>query len=199
MTCVICPVESHLSLSQRWLLLKSLKKWEQVLLPVTLVQLIILHRLDAFRCKLKAEFALTCIVQILQRSSLPVKIQIATHPNLLFWNTLTAASCLSHEAPVQSQLHKWQKEGCTIPRGDTRSLCCLYSDVHLLLLPYKALNNKFYYSALCKKPFLNCPTFQIASKEVFPSIVMTVWRLLPSPWGPYIDGHSMKYKKMEAS
>lgn len=148
MTYVICPTESCSSLSQSWLLLKSLKKWEQVLLPVTSVQLLRLHRLDAFRCKLKAEFALTCIVQILQSSSLPVRIQVVTYPSLLFWSTLTAASCPSHEASVQSQLHKWQKEGCTIPRGDTISLCCLYSGVHLLLLPYEALNNVLLLSSL---------------------------------------------------
>lgn len=195
----MCPTESCLSLSEGWCLLKGLKKREQVLLPVTSVQLVSLHKLDAFRCKLKAEFALTYIVQILRRSSLPVKIQVATHPSLLFWSTLPAASCPSHEDLVQSQLHKWHKEECAILRGDVMALCHLYSDVHLLLLPYAALNSKFYCSAVCKKPFSSRPTFQIVSEEVFPSIIMTVRRLLPSPRDPYIDGHSMKYKKPEAS
>lgn len=61
------------------------------------------------------------------------------------------------------------------------ALCHLYNDVHLLLLPYAALNSKFYCSAVCKKLFSSHPTFQIVSEEVFPSIMMTVQRLLPSP------------------
>jgi len=63
-----------------------------------------------------------------------------------------------------------------------------------LLLPYAALNSKFYFSAVCKKPFSSHPTFQIVSEEVFPSIIMMVWRLLSTPRDPCIDGHSVKYK-----
>lgn len=133
MICVTCLTESCLSLSESWLLIKGLKKREQVLLPITSVQLVRRHRLDAFRCKLKAKFALTYIVWILRRSSFPFKIQVATHPSLLFWSTLPAASCPSHEDSVQSQLHKWHKEGCAILRGYMMALCHLYSDVHLLL------------------------------------------------------------------
>lgn len=75
-------------LSESWLLLKRSKKWEQILL-ITSVQLVRLHTVDAFRCKLKSEFALAYIVLILWRVFLqlkfklqPSKIQVAT--SLLF-------------------------------------------------------------------------------------------------------------------
>lgn len=82
-----------------------------------MVLLVRFPRLDTFRCKLKAKFALTYIVQILWRSTLPVKIQVATHLSFLFWVTFPVTSCPSHKNSVQSQLHKWQKEGCAILRG----------------------------------------------------------------------------------
>lgn len=97
MICVTCPAESCLSLSESWFLLKGLKKWEQILL-VTSVQLVRLHTVDPFRCKLKSEFASTYIVLVLWRAFLqlkfkfqPSKIQVAA--SLLFWRTLPAASC----------------------------------------------------------------------------------------------------------
>lgn len=84
--CVTCSRESCLSLSESWLLPQRSEKQEQILL-LTSLQLLRLHTVDAFRCKLKSEFVSTYRVLILR--SLPsVKIPVTIYQNSS-WKHLT--------------------------------------------------------------------------------------------------------------